>query len=323
MTTRFAGQYGPEAAIDIHGEALLNGTVEVYDSNGTTASTLWTDRTKATALGNNIVSTGVLGNFTFFAEPGLHVIKLKDSVGTLRATLTVSVLPDFLESMERPGLLFFPVIRGKQNPTSTITTAVTTDTVVYTCPAGKKAVLQRVEVFNNTGSTATVKLYIDSAVAANQLAQITVNPNLDNQQTILPVLGAGQTLRVVSDQSVNVLVLACELESDENVVNTGIVNVGSGADVVLYTVPSTVEGALFTGVSFGLAACFNPNATAVLTVKYKKSGGSVTSIGALSVAQNTQGLFNKWGTLVPPGDQILAVSASSTMNLWITAWELP
>jgi hypothetical protein len=69
-----------------------NTTVQVYQSDGSAAASLYTDRTKATAA-DNPVSVDASGNLEFFAAPGTYVLSIRES-GSEVATNTIVVLPD-------------------------------------------------------------------------------------------------------------------------------------------------------------------------------------------------------------------------------------
>lgn len=94
--TDFAGRYD-EGLFRTHGNggtiyAMTDATVTVYESDGTTEATLYTDRDKT--AGTNPVSPDSGGNLEFFADPGTYVIEIKVGSTTLRTdTVVVPVDP--------------------------------------------------------------------------------------------------------------------------------------------------------------------------------------------------------------------------------------
>lgn len=87
----YAGQYGPFALCNDTGTPQPNLPVTVYLSDGVTAATLYTDRTKALTTSNSI-ATDAHGNVLFFADPGQYVLAF--SVATTARTLAVTVAED-------------------------------------------------------------------------------------------------------------------------------------------------------------------------------------------------------------------------------------
>lgn len=69
-----AGQWGPHPVLNAEGKALPAATFEVFEEDGTTPATLYTDESKGT-VETQPVNVDGLGNATFFAEPGRYVIK--------------------------------------------------------------------------------------------------------------------------------------------------------------------------------------------------------------------------------------------------------
>lgn len=71
-------------------------TVLVYEDDGSTQATLYTDRTKATGA-DNPVEVDDSGNLEFFADPGTYVLSIRES-GVQVATDTVTIFNDPAES---------------------------------------------------------------------------------------------------------------------------------------------------------------------------------------------------------------------------------
>lgn len=74
MTFLQAGQWGPHPVLSGEGKALPAATFEVFEDDGTTPATLYTDETKGSVQAQP-VGVDALGNATFFADPGRYVIK--------------------------------------------------------------------------------------------------------------------------------------------------------------------------------------------------------------------------------------------------------
>lgn len=87
--TTFAGLYF-SAILTSNGVPAVSTSVTVYESDDSTAATLYTDQTKASTTANP-VSTDSLGNLLFYADPGLY--DLSFSIGGVPTTLTVMVNP--------------------------------------------------------------------------------------------------------------------------------------------------------------------------------------------------------------------------------------
>jgi len=73
----FRSQYD-SPAIDLAGDALENIEVTVYESDGTTLATIYSNRTGGGTLANPI-TTGSTGLVQFWANPGTYVVKFHDT----------------------------------------------------------------------------------------------------------------------------------------------------------------------------------------------------------------------------------------------------
>lgn len=100
-----------------------NATVGVYESDGLTVATLYTDRTKVGAA-SNPVDVDAAGNLEFFADPGTYVLSIRES-GTEVATNTVIVSPDAtaIETWVAAGAFDMVSITYDATYTSVISTA--------------------------------------------------------------------------------------------------------------------------------------------------------------------------------------------------------
>lgn len=94
----YAGRYDEPLLKKIGGRLApaTSATVTVYESDGSTVATLYTDRTKTTEA-DNPVSPDASGNLEFFADPGTYVLSIFED-GSIRGTNTVSVGRDPLDT---------------------------------------------------------------------------------------------------------------------------------------------------------------------------------------------------------------------------------
>jgi microcystin-dependent protein len=100
MAFAYAGLYGPQTILDQTSKELANVLVTVYESNGTTAATLYTDHTMTTTA-SNPVSTDSLGNLIFWTIPGSYILSFVQS--GVATTLSVVVTPWVQEPAWGPG----------------------------------------------------------------------------------------------------------------------------------------------------------------------------------------------------------------------------
>jgi hypothetical protein len=94
MAFAYAGLYGPQTILDQTSKEAANIDVTVYESNGSTVASLYTDQTMGTAAANPAV-TDTLGNLKFFAAPGEYVLAF--SIGGVATSQTVTVDPWFTD----------------------------------------------------------------------------------------------------------------------------------------------------------------------------------------------------------------------------------
>lgn len=103
MTATYAGRYD-EPLLKYVGRGRLvpavDAEVTVYESDGVTLATLYTDRTKATT-GTNPIGPDENGNLEFFADPGTYVLSVvEDEVVQRTDTVVVSPDPTGVTSLE-------------------------------------------------------------------------------------------------------------------------------------------------------------------------------------------------------------------------------
>jgi len=93
--TPFAGRYGPDAILTASGAPVTSTAVTIYQSDGSTTATLYTDQTKATTATNPVTTDGY-GNLAFYADPGIYVLSFV--VGGVATTKTVMVDPWYADA---------------------------------------------------------------------------------------------------------------------------------------------------------------------------------------------------------------------------------
>lgn len=99
MTTRRAGFYSDSLTSSATGRPLINTPFTVYNSDGVTPSTRWTDATKATPT-VAATATDENGNAAFYTEPGLHFIEANG------LSVPVFVPEDVAEEVEHFVIVF-------------------------------------------------------------------------------------------------------------------------------------------------------------------------------------------------------------------------
>ena len=102
MAFAYAGLFGPDTILGSNSIEAANLAVTVYESNGSTVATLYTDQTMATTAANP-VNTDNLGNLEFYAVPGLYVLSF--SLSGVATTRSVLVRPWHTEPAWGPGRL--------------------------------------------------------------------------------------------------------------------------------------------------------------------------------------------------------------------------
>ena len=91
----FAGLFGPDAILSAAGVPVTSTPVTVYQSDGTTVATLYTDQNKGTTA-SNPVNTDAFGNLAFYTNPGLYILSF--TVGGVPTTKVVMVDPWYADA---------------------------------------------------------------------------------------------------------------------------------------------------------------------------------------------------------------------------------
>ena len=94
--TGFAGLWGPNAILTASGSPVVNTPVTVYQSDGVTLATLYTNQTRAIA-GANPINTDSFGNLSFYASPGIYILSF--NVGGVVTTNTIEVQPWYTDGV--------------------------------------------------------------------------------------------------------------------------------------------------------------------------------------------------------------------------------
>jgi len=132
--TAFAGAYGAWALAA--GSPLLpmqNEGVTVYETDGVTLATIYTDRTRATIIAGSEVVTDLNGTFGFYADPGLYVLGINLAGSVYH--IPVSIAPDYADCVwnevidTAAGVVFDPV------PGDSRLCNATTDAATYDLPS--------------------------------------------------------------------------------------------------------------------------------------------------------------------------------------------
>lgn len=120
--TTYAGQFY-DTILAANTMPVVNTAVTVYQSDGSTVATLYTDQTRGTGL-SNPVSTDSFGNLGFYTNPGIYVLSL--TVAGSPSTKTVEVLPwypDAAKNCYEVTANFFPMpgdVVGVNSTTATV-----------------------------------------------------------------------------------------------------------------------------------------------------------------------------------------------------------
>jgi hypothetical protein len=117
--------YGPNAILGSTGTPFASGSVEVYQSDGMTAATLYTDQTMGTGAANPTTCDSY-GNLHFYAQPGIYVLSF--TIGGTPTTLTVQVLPWYTNIS--PGTVVEAYIAGTVNISDSSPTNITSVSLV-------------------------------------------------------------------------------------------------------------------------------------------------------------------------------------------------
>jgi len=132
--TAFAGAYGTwclaagSPLLPMQGEG-----VTVYETDGVTLATIYTDRTRATIISGSEVVTDLNGTFGFYADPGLYVLSI--NLAGSQYHIPVSIAPDYADCVwnevidTAAGVVFDPV------PGDSRLCNATTDAATYDLPA--------------------------------------------------------------------------------------------------------------------------------------------------------------------------------------------
>jgi len=95
-----AGQFGPEPVLDQAGNVLVGATALIMEEDGVTPVTIYADRDR-TAIADNPIPVGQAGKVRFFANPGVHVLRIVHQGVTVQET-TIVVPVDPEDALRQP-----------------------------------------------------------------------------------------------------------------------------------------------------------------------------------------------------------------------------
>ena len=196
MSTTFAGQYGPNPAVNLLGTPLPNSEFTVNQSGTTTPAAVFTDRTQVNQASQPLM-TDDIGNMKFFVAPGLYDVTCNG------ITETVSVYADptdptafqagsLTSASGAVSVAAATAPTAGQVLTATSPTTATWQTIGIGTSVSRSssATLQPNEFTSFTGSTAGQTLTLPTAVAT---ATENVVTNASSVSVTLAA-GAGDTL---------------------------------------------------------------------------------------------------------------------------------
>lgn len=115
MAYRFAGQWSDSMENTLSGVPYRSTQFTVFQSDGVTAATLYTDRTKALTAANP-ATTDIYGNAVIYADPGLYVINM------LGVAFAIEIRPDPSETHVNGSAA--EIIAGTGSPAGVVAAAV-------------------------------------------------------------------------------------------------------------------------------------------------------------------------------------------------------
>lgn len=273
-----AGQYGPEAVLGQTGTPYTGGPITVYDSDGTTAATLYTDHTKATTAANPL-NTDSYGNLTFFAAPGVYVLAF--TIGGVATTLTVEVKPYYTD-----GAWNVVVDTGSVTALSGDSHLVNATGAAYTVTLPAPALGARVRVMKTDAST--------NAVTVSTPSGIINGLGLGSGATSVVLRGQGAAIDLMADGT-NWHVLSGGSQFSE-------INGAFTANVPIVKA-GTVTGTSYTtgGVAVAFAAAFPGAFDGVVATPLNSSSAGQCQVISPSVSGFTVALFTTAGVQLGSG----------------------
>lgn len=97
------GQFGPEPVRDQAGKVLIGATALVMEEDGVTPVTLFADRDRSAVLDNPVL-VDQAGTVRFFADPGVHILKIDHQGVTVQQT-TIVVPVDPEDAIRQPEMV--------------------------------------------------------------------------------------------------------------------------------------------------------------------------------------------------------------------------
>jgi hypothetical protein len=150
---RWGGQYGPEAILGATGIPFALSSVTVYDSDGTTLASLFTDHTASSAAANPVTTDG-FGNLIFWAYPGLYTLSF--TIGSTTTTYQVTVNPwyaDGVWNVSEDSAASYSVLSGDCRLANCATSSTN---IAYTLPTPVSGGRVKIVRLDSTSYTVTV-----------------------------------------------------------------------------------------------------------------------------------------------------------------------
>lgn len=156
MTWTYAGQYSDSIQYKTQGP-IANSAITITTAASSPA-TLYTNATKGTPLGSNIVTTDSLGNLAFFADPATYTC-----TDTLGGSFTAVVAVNPLEFPSDPeGFATTAALTAETNRAegaeSTLTTNLAAEVTNRT--SAVSAAITTAETFATSAATAATAYYL-------------------------------------------------------------------------------------------------------------------------------------------------------------------
>jgi hypothetical protein len=266
----FAGRYGPDAILSAAGVPVVSTPVTIYQSDGTTLATLYTDNTKATT-GPNPVNTDSFGNLAFYANPGIYVLSF--TVGGVGSTKTVMVDPWYSDAAWNDYTVTAntTILSG-----DCVFVDATSGAITITIPTPKLGTRVKVEKIDSSANVVTVTtpsgLILGLGLGAGSASQ-----PLGGQGSYMEIHGDGTNARITAGNA------------DSGWLGLGFANswsnYGNGYQTVAYRIVgsrvlwrgSMAGGANGTQPFVTLPSAIRPSLTVVMTPTNQVSGGGAGS----------------------------------------------
>ena len=201
---------------------------------------------------------------------------------------------------------------------------------LYTCPAGKRAIVNQVTLTNTTGVTVTSYMQMKVSGTYYRLATNSViSTGTDvSLQSFSLVLEAGESLAInTNNAGLNVFPQIIEFDNTVKTKTVKILSVTSG-DNTIYTVPSGKTAFLLTAAPFrnGVGTIYYANtsgttATFTFNIASGTSSSSSNRIRSSSTGAATVGSYST-GVMIPTGYSVLVNTNQTGGHAWVSVIEI-